>query len=148
MKPPSGLEGLALAGTDFAAGLIDGMLDAVWLVDNDSLRITAANSAAGELMGVAAASLCGRPVASLCATPEDEFFWHEAAAGRAQVIESQTLVRRMDGSTVPVTRRVSRLALGAGASCFVVVLHDRSERCRVESQLEERVAELAATRDA
>jgi diguanylate cyclase (GGDEF)-like protein/PAS domain S-box-containing protein len=145
MKPPGGLEGLALAGTDLAAGLIDGMLDAVWLVDADSLRVVAANSAAGELMGVDAASLCGRHVASLCATPEDEFFWGEAAAGRAQVIESQTLVRRADGSTVPVTRRVSRLAPGARASCFVVVLHDRSERCRVESQLEERVAELAAT---
>jgi PAS domain-containing protein len=43
-----------------ARALIDGLLDAVWLVDPDNLHIVAANRAAGELIGVEAGSLCGQ----------------------------------------------------------------------------------------
>jgi diguanylate cyclase (GGDEF)-like protein/PAS domain S-box-containing protein len=136
----------ALAGTAFAAALIEGMLDAVWLIDAASLRVVAANTAAGRMLGIDSQELCGREIVELCATPEDLFFWGEAASGLTQRIESQTWLRRFDGgATVPVTRRVSRLAPGAIGDMFVVVLHDRSERRRIEDALEEQVAELAAT---
>ena len=145
MKAPSAQEGLALAGLEFAAGLIDGMLDAVWLIDVASLRVVAANVAAGRMLGVEAQSLCGCEIVELCNTPEDLFFWGEAASGLTQDIESDTWVRRFDGITVPVTRRVSRVAYGSSQELFVVVLHDGSERRRVQDELEEQVSELTAT---
>lgn len=145
MKAPSALEGLAVAGVEFAAGLIEGMLDAVWLIDVASLRVIAANAAAGRMLGVEARSLCGREIVELCATPEDLFFWSEAASGLSQDIESDTWLRGVDGITIPVTRRVSRLSMGPRQDIFVVVLHDGSEQRRMRDELEERVAELAAT---
>ena len=50
--------------------VIESMLHAVWLVDAASLRVVAANHAAGTLMGVRAAELVGRGVLDLAATPE------------------------------------------------------------------------------
>ncbi|CAG1018717.1 partial putative signaling protein, partial [Burkholderiaceae bacterium] len=145
MKLPGALEGFALADTHLASALIEAMLDAVWLVDAASLRIVAANNPAGEMLGCPAAALCGREVAELCATPEDLCFWREAGAGLSDAIESETWVRRFDGGTVPVTRRVTRLDLVSGQSMYVAVLHDRSAQRRTEAELEERVAELSAT---
>jgi diguanylate cyclase (GGDEF)-like protein/PAS domain S-box-containing protein len=145
MKAPSMTEGVALAGIEFASGLIDGMLDAVWLIDAATLRVVAANAAAGALMGTDAPSLCGREIVELCATPEDLFFWGEAASGLTQEIESETWLRRFDGITIPVKRRISRVSMGQGHDLFVVVLHDSSERRRIEDELEERIEELAAT---
>jgi diguanylate cyclase (GGDEF)-like protein/PAS domain S-box-containing protein len=145
MKAPSTPEGMAIADAQLVAGLIEGMLDAVWLVDADSLRIVAANGRAGELLGCQAASLCGREVIELCATPEDLCFWNEAAAGLSDAIESETWVRRFDGVTLPVTRRVARLLLANASRTYLVVLHDRSAQRHAERMLEERVAELGAT---
>ncbi|HJW11895.1 MAG TPA: diguanylate cyclase, partial [Albitalea sp.] len=131
--------------TSALAALIEGMLDAVWLVDAASLRVVAANAAAGTLMGVAADELCGREIAELAATPEDLCFWDDVTSGLADHIESDTLARRVNGGTVAVTRRVSRLELAPGAPLFIVTLHDRSEQRRIEDELEERLAELSAT---
>ncbi len=127
-----------------AVALIDGMLDAVWLVDPHSFQVVAANAAAGVLLGVAPTELLGRDVLSFAATPEDLFFWEEAALDEAPEIESQSCVRRFDGSIVPVLRRARRIEL-AGEAVYLVVLHDRSEACRIERELEDRLAELAAT---
>jgi diguanylate cyclase (GGDEF)-like protein/PAS domain S-box-containing protein len=145
MNLPGAPESLALAGTALVAGLVEGMLDAVWLIDGASLRIVAANSAAGRMLGVEAQTLCGREIVELCATPQDLFFWGEAASGQSRGIDSDTWLRRSDGGAVPVTRRVTRLAGETGQPLFLVVLHDRSERQRVEHELEARVDELAAT---
>ncbi|HEY0855843.1 MAG TPA: EAL domain-containing protein [Albitalea sp.] len=145
MKSPGMLEGVALADTHLAGVLIEAMLDAVWLVDAASLRIVAANLPAGEMLGCPAAALCGREVAELCATPEDLCFWNEAAEGLSEAIESETWVRRFDGAHVPVTRRVTRVALGSGQPIYIAVMHDRSAQRRTEDELEERVAELGAT---
>ena len=76
------------------AALIDAMLHAVWLVETDSLRIVAANAAAGTLMGVEPAWLVGRDMHELAATPEDICFWDDAVAGASQAIESDSWVRR------------------------------------------------------
>ena len=145
MKPAHAGEQAVLAASELAAGLIDSMLDAVWLVDAASLRVVAANTAAAAMLGIAADALCGCEVTSLCVTPEDLLFWSDAARGTQEAIESQTWVRRADGTSVPVIRRVSRLPAASGEGLFVVVLHDRSEQCRIEGQLESRAAELAAT---
>ncbi len=126
-------------------GLIEGVLDAVWLVDAATLRVVAANPAAGTLLGIAASALCQKEVLELSATPEDLFFWGEAAEGLVDSIESKTLVRRFDGSTVPVIRRVSPVQVTADRRLFMVVVHDLSEQRRIEDELEDRLAELSAT---
>jgi diguanylate cyclase (GGDEF)-like protein len=122
-------------------GLIDGLLEAVWLVDASSLKIRAANAAAGELFGVEAASLSGRGATDLCATPEDLVFWSEASSGLVDQIVSDTLVRDFSGRLLPVTRRVSRI----GDGLFLVTCRDRSAQRAAEEELETRLAELRAT---
>ena len=125
--------------------LIEGMLHAVWLVDAEALRIVGANRAAGTLLGVPAAELLGHQVLELAATPEELCFWGEVADGNNESIESETLVRRFDGTTVPVLRRVSRVEPGAGVVLYVVALHDRSEQVKAQRELEVAAAQLAAT---
>ena len=125
--------------------LIEGLLDAVWLVDPEGLRIVAANAACGTLFDVDAASLCGQDMLSLAATPEDMAFWQEAALGWADSVESHSWVRRADGELVAVLRRVSRVMLSADKALFMVVMQDRSSERRAEDELADRLAELAAT---
>ena len=127
---------------------IDAMLDAVWLVDAGTLRLVAANHAAGELMAMAPGELVGKEVLELAATPEDLCFWGEVSQGLVDQIESATLVTSADGATKAVMRRVSRVQ-GAGGSAagalFVVVLHDCSEQLKAERELEAAAADLRAT---
>jgi diguanylate cyclase (GGDEF)-like protein/PAS domain S-box-containing protein len=128
--------------------LIEAMLDAVWLVDAATLRLVAANHAAGELMAMTPRELIGKEVLELAATPEDLCFWGEVSQGLVDQIESATLVNSADGSTKAVMRRVSRVQ-GAGGSAagalFVVVLHDCSEQLKAERELEASAADLRAT---
>ena len=128
--------------------LIDAMLDAVWLVDAGTLRLVAANHAAGELMAMTPDALVGKEVLELAATPEDVCFWGEVSQGLVDQIESATLVTSADGATKAVMRRVSRVQ-GAGGSAagawFVVVLHDCSEQLKAERELEAAAADLRAT---
>ena len=127
---------------------IDAMLDAVWLVDAGTLRLVAANHAAGELMAMAPGELVGKEVIELAATPEDLCFWGEVSQGLVDQIESATLVTSADGATKAVMRRVSRVQ-GAGGSAagalFVVVLHDCSQQLKAERELEAAAADLRAT---
>ena len=53
-------------------------------------------------------------------------------------------MRRFDGSTAPVTRRITPLALGTGRF-YAVAMLDRSEHKRIERALEVAAAELTAT---
>ncbi len=125
--------------------LIEAMLHAVWLVDAKALRIVGANRAAGAMLGVPAADLLGKQVLELAATPEELCFWGGVADGAGDSIESDTLVRRFDGTTVPVTRRISRVEPSAGIALYVVALHDRGEQVRAQRELEVAAAQLAAT---
>ncbi len=123
------------------ATLIEGLFDAVWLVDAQDLKIVAANAAAGTLFGTDAPSLCGRTAPDLGASAEDIVFWDEVAAGVCDAIHSDTIIRRIDGAIVPVTRRVSPLAGGV----LVVTLRDLSAQRAAADELETRLAELRAT---
>ena len=143
-EPADGGDALQRALPALSA-LIDGLPDAVWLVDPATLRVRAANAAAGRLMHTPAAALVGRSMAELCATPQDLCFWTEVAAGLSEGIASETLLTRADGAAVPVMRSVSRVALADGAAVFVVALHDRSVEREAESAREALLAELQAT---
>ncbi len=126
-------------------GLIDGLLEAVWLVDGASLQVLAANGAAAALLRTDAAALCERPVQDLCPTPEDQFFWEDVAAGLADRIRSDTILRCDDGSTLQVERRVSQLLLDDGAIVYLVGMQDRTPQQRVQDELELVLAEMQAT---
>jgi len=126
------------------SALIEGFLDAVWLVDGDTLRITAANAAAGTLFGIEPAALHARTAAELSATPEDLAFWEGVDHGWQDAIVSESLVRRFNGTVVPVTRRVSRVE-SDGRSIYVVVFQDRSAHQATQDELEHRLSELRAT---
>lgn len=125
--------------------LIEGMLEAVLLVDPLQLRILAANRSAHKLLEVAADSLIGKPVIELAAAPEDIFFWEDVAAGLSDNIFSETLLQRENGSTIQVERRVSLVRIDMDTSLFVVAIRDHSEQRQVENELEKLIAELRAT---
>ena len=129
--------------------LIDAMLDAVWLVEARSLRVVAANHAAGELLARSPAELVGLAALELASTPEDVCFWSDVAEGLADRIESDSLVTSALGVNRPVTRRVSRVQGPADGpldgAFFVVVVHDRSAQVQAERELEGMAADLRAT---
>ena len=82
--------------------LIEGLANAVWIVDPASLRVVAVNPAATDLLGVPAATLVGKAALELAATPEDVFFWEEVARGqsdrrtRRQALGHQGCLRGID----------------------------------------------------
>ena len=125
--------------------LINGLLEAVWLVDPVTLRILAVNSASCELLGLDSVDLVGRPAIELTATPEDQFFWEDIAAGLSHGIHSETLLRGSDGVAVPVERRVSRAWPAPDCAVYVVGIRDLRQQRRTEDELERLVAELRAT---
>ncbi len=125
--------------------LIDGLAEAVWLVDPVELRILAVNRMAEDLLGMTRGQLIGQPVIDLACTPEDVFFWEDVAAGRTDSLLSETVLRRPDQTLVRVLRRVSRAQCASGAALYVVGIIDQSERHTVETELEKLVAELRAT---
>ena len=125
--------------------LIEGMLEAVWVVDPIELRIVAVNRAAETLLGAEPGTFISQPVIDLSATPEDMFFWEDVAAGLSDQIFSETLLRRRDGTTVQVERRVSLIKTGQDASVYVVAARDQSAQRQVENELEKLLAELRAT---
>jgi len=125
--------------------LIEGMIEAVWIVDAVDLRILAVNRNAAQMLDTTPAAMAGMPVVELASTPEDVYFWEDVAEGLSDHILSETLLVRPDGSTVPVERRVSRVTLGDAHSVYVVGIRDQTEERRAETELEKLVAELRAT---
>ncbi|HTD07024.1 PAS domain-containing protein, partial [Undibacterium sp.] len=112
--------------------LIEGMLEAVLLVDPIQLRILGANRSAHTLLRLPADSLMGTAVVDLAAAPEDLFFWEDAAAGLSDNIFSETLLQRQDGGTIQVERRVSLVKVGLDNSVYVVAIRDHTSQRQVE----------------
>jgi PAS domain S-box-containing protein len=125
--------------------IIEGLLEAVWLVDPITLRILAVNHSAADLLGLASEDLVGKPAIELTATPEDQFFWEDIASGLIDSIHSETLLRGADGIAVPVERRVSRVWPKVDRALYVVGIRDLRLQRRAEDELERLVAELRAT---
>ena len=155
-RPVAPLQPLSAAGDDVLqdlSPLIEGLLDAAWLVDPDSLRILAANAAAATLLGIDVPALCRADALELAATPEDVVFWESGVDDLADSTDAQTFVSRADGKLVPVLRRVTRIRLGAGRASsagarnetYLVVMRDRSLELRTQAELEERLSQLRAT---
>ena len=125
--------------------LIEGLLNAVVLVDAASLSVMAVNAPAAALLGVDVLTLRGQPVIDLAATPEDLAFWQQAALGVREGLDSQTWLRRSDGALVAVRRRITHLRLTGEKSVFMIVMHDRSAELQAETALADQVSQLTAT---
>ena len=123
---------------------IEGMLDAVWLVDPIDLRIIAANRPAAALIGVEQDWLVGKPVIDLACTPEDMFFWEDVAIGLSSEIHSETLLNHQDGSVLNVERRVTMIR-SEESVLYIVAIRDVTEQRHTENELERLIAELRAT---
>lgn len=126
---------------------LDGLLEAVWLVDGNSLRILQANKAAERLAGMPTNDMVGKPVTCLAATPQDHAFWAEPFATLSDGIHSHTSVLRSDGLLVPVDRRVSCMDQGNGHAVLMLTMLDRSVQEATEQELETLLSELRATLD-
>ena len=100
------------------------MIEAVCLVDPKTLRICAANQVFASLVGLPTAEFLNKPVVEMTSSPEDLFFWEDVAAGLADNILSQSLVRCADGIAIPVERKVSRVWLNPQEPVYLVGLRD------------------------
>nr|WP_315464273.1 EAL domain-containing protein [uncultured Rhodoferax sp.] len=130
---------------DGLGDVLDGLLEAVWLVDPHSLRLLAVNRAASELTGLPAEVMRGLPVLELACSPEDLFFWEEVASGLHQFLHSHTLLRSADGDAIAVERKVSRVTLPDRSEVYLVALRDLRAEKAVEEALESRLSEIRAT---
>ena len=133
-------------------GWLDGLQEAVWLVDEASLTILHANAAAERLLGFPLAAMVGNSVLSLAATPQDQAFWAEPADVIANGIHSHTRLLRADGALLAVDRKVTRVrqegaAATASETAFMVTMLDCSAQEATERELEKLLSELRATLD-
>jgi diguanylate cyclase (GGDEF)-like protein/PAS domain S-box-containing protein len=127
------------------SALLEGSLDAIWLVEPKTLRIVAANAEAAKLVGMEVAEMVGLSAISLAASPEDMYFWEDVAAGLVHSIHSNAMVRGADGDAIPVERKVSRVWPSAQSPVYWVALRDLRGERQTEEALESKVAEMAAT---
>jgi diguanylate cyclase (GGDEF)-like protein len=125
--------------------LLDALLQAVWLIDPQSLRIMMANRAACALIGQPAQEQLGRPVAELFCAPQDICFWDDVAHQLDDCIESETLLQSADGIVIPVARRVSHSVLEDGQAVLMLSAQDLRVQQQAQADLERLVAELRAT---
>lgn len=147
--------------TPALAGL-EGLLEAVFLVDGPDKRIAWANAEAARLVGLPQDALDGRAITELFRAPEDACFWSEVQSGKSATLRSLTRLDRPDGAVRHVERRVSRIdcplpsagdALsdgrdgrdGEAEASWLVSAVDLTDQRKTEDELEQVAAELRAT---
>ena len=138
--------GLAETATPVLSALLDGLLEAVWLLDGQSRCVVAVNRAATQLLGRDADSLRGQSIESLASTPEDALFWLEAAHDPDATLHSDTVMPHADGRLLWVTRRISLISTGEeGVNYWLIAMRDQTRQRQSEEDREALVAELKAT---
>jgi diguanylate cyclase (GGDEF)-like protein len=132
------------------AGLLDGLIDAVCLVEPRAHEIVAANAACATLFGLPPAGLLGRRFTEFATTPMDLALWDDVReasqdwpAGESR--EHDTMLIDRDGRPRPVALRLTRLPPGAGDGLWLAALRDREDEVSLRRALDARVAELQAT---
>jgi len=125
--------------------LLERLLEAVWLVDPNTLRIVAANPCAADLLQLPLHRLRGSLASDHSASPQDLHFWSTLAQDGLGSLQSEALLRRADGQTVRVLRRISVLPNAEGPPLHLVAMQDQTQQHQTEQQLEHLLAELRAT---
>ncbi|TSE34378.1 sensor domain-containing protein [Tepidimonas charontis] len=124
------------------APVTEGLLEAVCVVDPQTLRILTVNGAACRLLGAGREALVGSSVLDWTADPQDEVYWAEWRAGIEQTLESESAVRRADGSVLPVQRRVGPVHPVGGEPVVLWAMQNLAEWRATRQQLETLLAEL------
>ena len=125
--------------------LLEGLPEPAWLVDGESLTVSAVNRAALRLLGLKPERALGQPPANLCGSLEDEAFWQGAARDPFARIRSDTVLTHSDGQPRWVSRSISPIHTPYGDRYWLVLLHDQTRRRRAEAERETLLAELRAT---
>ncbi|MFT7721457.1 MAG: EAL domain-containing protein [Roseateles sp.] len=125
--------------------VLEGLPDPAWLVDGQTLTVSAVNRAALRLLGLKPERALGQPPVALCGSLEDEAFWQGAAQDPFARIRSDTVLTHSDGQPRWVSRAISPLHTPEGGHHWLVLLHDQTRRRRAEAERETLLAELRAT---
>lgn len=119
--------------------IIDSAVDGIIVIDAKG-RIEAFNRGAERLFGYPASDVTGRNVSMLMPSPyheeHDSYLDRFLTTGEARIIGIGRAVigRRRDGTTFPLHLSVGEMSIG-GDRKFTGMLHDLSERGRLEEQL-------------
>jgi PAS domain S-box-containing protein len=133
--------------------IVESAVDGIVVIDSRG-RIEAFNAAAERLFGYTEAEVLGRNVNLLMPAPyreeHDHYIARYLATGDRRIIGigREVTGMRRDGSTFPVHLAVGEVSVN-GERKFTGILHDLSERIRIEERLREqtalaRVGEMAA----
>jgi PAS domain S-box-containing protein len=124
--------------------IIESAVDGVVVIDAHG-RIEAFNPAAERLFGYSEREVCGSNVNILMPSPYHEEHDHYLARYHATHVKKiigigrEVTGRRKDGSTFPLQLSVAEMVLD-GEPKFTGILHDLTERTRIEAQLREQAA--------
>ena len=124
--------------------VVDSAVDGIVLIDAKG-RIEAFNPAAERLFGYTEQHVLGRNVNILMPSPyheeHDSYIARYLATGEAKIIGTGREVTglRRDGTTFPLHLSVGELTVD-GARKFTGILHDLTDRVRLEEKLRERAA--------
>jgi PAS domain-containing protein len=124
------------------ASMLDGLQEAVWLLDAQTLRVVHANAASMQLTGYTPEQAQEQYVDVLCASLVQKAFWQDASnwVGGAKFL---TEICTANGSLTAVEMGVGSIALNP--RWLMLTMLDRSEQLRHESELDMLLAELRAT---
>ena len=137
-------ERAAAAAADENRLIRDTIQTGVIIVDVETLTILDANRTAGQLLAVPCEGLVGRSCKELLCTDPGEGC--PVLTGRASYCGSASLIRRDDGSEVPVLKTVVPVELD-GRACLFDCFVDVSEQKNAERRLQETLDELEAVFD-
>lgn len=124
------------------AALLDGLHEAVWLLDAKSLQVIHANAASEVLTGYSADQACTLRVDVLSATLVQKAFWQDAAnwVGGARFLSE---ICKADGSLVSVEMGVKPVA--HAAHWLMLTMVDCTMQLQHEHALDTLLSEMRAT---
>ena len=124
--------------------IINSAVDGIIVIDGRG-RIESFNPGAERLFGYTQAEVIGHNVSMLMPAPyreeHDGYIGRYQTTGKAKIIGIGREVRgqRKDGTTFPLHLSVGEMTIG-GERMFTGILHDLSDRVRVEEQLRKQAA--------
>ena len=128
-------------------GCLDGLQEAVWLINASTHRVLFANVGAALLTRQNANAFVGKHVLEIASTPQDVAFWDEPAQVVAQGIDSVSSLLRSDGVLLSVERRVAAFVFPGFDPMLLMSMVDRSEHQAAQKEMEILLAQLRATLD-
>ena len=122
--------------------MLDGLQEAVWLLDAGTLQVLHVNAASAALTGYVVNAAQGLHVDVLCDTLLQKAFWQDAS-NWSHGARFLSQIQRADGSLVAVEMAVRPLQ--AQPPMLLLTMLDRSQQLAHEAELETLLAEMRAT---